>query len=215
MATPDLAEVLRQAIESRLADVHTCLPGRVVSYDRRTQQADVELVVRSAVEATDGGIVNESLPVLPAVPVMWPRGGGCSLQLPLSAGDHVWVMFSEGAIGNWRVSGQTSDPGDIARHSLSYPVALPCAAPDTEPLTEAGESEVALDVPGGKFARVGGSEATAVAIASKAQSEIKKLATLVGTALGQITGPVVTTTAAATMNAHVVGDTGAQKLRAE
>lgn len=165
MTTPTLAEVLRQAIDSRICDVHTSLPGRVVSYDRSTQRADIEIVVRSAVETSDGSYAEEELPVLPDVPIAWLRGGGVSLQLPLRAGDHVWVMFSEVALGNWRVSGQTSSPGDISRHSLSYPVAIPCLAPDTEPLPAAGGSEAAFDVPGGMTLRVGGTAAQAVALA--------------------------------------------------
>lgn len=164
MATPTIAEVIRAAIDSRLADVHTCLPGRVVSYDATKQQADVEIVVRSAVEASDGSTVHESYPVIPAAPVAWPRGGGYSFQFPLAKGDHVWLMFSEAAMGFWRTSGQVSDPGDLSRHSLSYPIALPCIAPDSQTLPSAAHA--LLSAPGGgKLVVSAGGETDAVALA--------------------------------------------------
>lgn len=174
MTTPSLSDVIRQAIDNRIADVHTCLPGRVKAYNPATQQADVEIVVKSAVEASDGSTVSEGLPVIPSVPVAWMRGGGYSLQFPLAVGDFVWLMFSEAAIGNWRLTGQVSEPGDLARHSLSYPVALPCVAPDLSPLPPTIGNEALMECPG--KLRIGGPLAQAVARADKVNEELEKIA---------------------------------------
>lgn len=174
MATPTLAEVIRQAMDARLLDVHTCLPGRVVSYNPETQQADVEIAVRSAVEAADGSTVIEEPPVIPAVPVAWLRGGGYSLQFPLERGDHVWLMFSESDMGAWRLTGQPSDPGDLTRHSLSHPVALPCIAPDASALPPPVGNEAVFQCPG--KLRIGGVTAKAVARSDKVKSELEKIA---------------------------------------
>lgn len=195
MATPTIAEVIRAAIDSRLADVHTCLPGRVVSYDATKQQADVEIVVRSAVEASDGSTMHESYPVIPAVPVAWMRGGGYSLQFPLAKGDHVWLMFSEAAMGFWRTSGQVSVPGDLARHSLSYPIALPCIAPDSQILPSAAHA--LLSAPGGgKLVVSAGGETDAVALAG-----------LVGDVLTALKGAIDSAATTEGQNAGVGGMT--------
>ncbi|HLV68346.1 MAG TPA: Gp138 family membrane-puncturing spike protein [Polyangiaceae bacterium] len=171
---PPLAEVIRLAIESRLAEVHTCLPGRVVTYNPATQRAEVQLVIRSAVEAEDGSTVHEDPPIIPNVPVAWMRGGGYSLQFPLAPGDHVWLMFSEAAMGHWRDTGAISNPGDLARHSLSYPIALPCIAPDAQALPPTVGDEALLQCPG--KLRIGGPSAKAVARSDLVKAELEKIA---------------------------------------
>lgn len=134
---PTEAELLRTVIESRLADVHTSIPGRVVSYDGATQTADIEIVILRAEQAESGATVHETYPIVPNVPVGWPSGGGYSLQFPLEAGDGVWLVFSESAIAQWRETGDISPPGDLDRFDISYPIALPCARHNKQPLPEA------------------------------------------------------------------------------
>lgn len=144
---PTEAELLREVIESRLADVHTSIPGRIVSYDASTQTADVEIVVRRAERAESGAVVHEDYPVIQSVPVGWPHGGGYSLQFPLEAGDGVWLVFSEAATAQWRATGERSNPGDLDRHDISYPIALPCARHDGQPLPPGADA--LLTVPSG------------------------------------------------------------------
>ena len=46
MATgPTLQELVREALDSRLLDVHTALPGKIRSYDRKTHSAVVEPMI--------------------------------------------------------------------------------------------------------------------------------------------------------------------------
>lgn len=162
---PSLAEVLASAIESRLLDVHTAMPGQVMSYDPATQTCDVRPVVRRAIDSVRDTVVHEELPILPNVPVGWTRGGGYSFQLPLQPGDHVWLVFSEVSTASWRSTGDLSDPGDLRRHDLSYPVALPCVAPDSETLP--GTEHALLSCPGGgKLSVSAGGLPSPVALAS-------------------------------------------------
>lgn len=134
---PTEAELLRSVIESKLVDVHTSIPARVVKYDATTQTADCEIVVQRAEIAEDGATAIETYPIIPNVPVGWPSGGGYSLQFPLAKGDGVWLVFSEAAISGWRQTGEVSPPGDLDRHDISYPIALPCARHNKQPLPEA------------------------------------------------------------------------------
>lgn len=130
-ATPTVADVIRKAIESRLADVHTAMPGKVKSYDRVTQTADVMPLVNAVAPMADGSDELEELPVIPNVRVLWPRAGGAYLHMPMAAGDYVLLVFNEAAIGHWRAgAGEPAPPGDVSRHSLSYPYAIPGGWPD-------------------------------------------------------------------------------------
>lgn len=132
MATPSdlpLAELLRTALDSRLLDLHTAMPGTIVSYDASTQTATVQPGIRRSLDDT-----LETLPSIPNVPIAWPAGGGMGLKFPLSVGDSVMLVFSEASFSTWRTSGQVSDPSDESRHSLSYPLAFPFARAGLDPL---------------------------------------------------------------------------------
>lgn len=121
---PTDAELIRTALDSRLLSLHTSMPGRVVAYNPLLKTADVLPVIKRAVPTSDDDIAHEELPVIHNVPVEWPGGGGFAMQFPVAPGDHVWIIFSEAATAQWRLTGQVSEPGDLRRHDLSYAMAL-------------------------------------------------------------------------------------------
>lgn len=135
MITPELAQVIALAIEDRLIDVHTALPGAVQKYDPLTQTADIELQVKRMLPKTGGGFVTEALPVLPNVPVSFQRGGGFFLSFPLSPGDTGLVVFAETSIDQWRAKDAVSSPGEVGRHTLTAGVFIPGLAATSRALT--------------------------------------------------------------------------------
>ncbi len=171
---PTWQEIISEAIESRLLELHTAIPGKVVSYDAATQTAEVTPVVQRAEPREDGGNTLTPLPSIPNVPVQWPRGGGMALCFPLRAGDHVLLVFSEAAIGHWRASGELAPPGDLRRHCLGYPVAIPGIAPEQGPIADPGAAGEA--VLSGGVLRVGASSADFVALSAKVEAELQKIA---------------------------------------
>lgn len=148
--TPNLADIIRQAIEDRLAEVHVMLPGRIDSYDASLQKADVEPLIRRLQSTVDGEI-NEELPVIPGVPVVFPRAGGFKLTMPVEAGDRCMLVFCERSIdvyqtGDTRRGDDTSlikqtDPGTFEMHNLSDPVAIMGWYNDVEALSPAPDSD--------------------------------------------------------------------------
>ena len=127
---PTLPEIIRRALDSRLLDVHVALPCKVLVFTPGTPPTvEVLPMVRRAIEDDDGGIQHEELPPIPNVPVLFPNSAMFSAAWYLVPGDFVLVIFCSSAIGNWRESGDISDPGDLRRHDLSHAVAIPGMLP--------------------------------------------------------------------------------------
>ena len=123
---PAELDVLRARLEQHALEQHVALPGRVQSYDAATQTADVVPLVRHPVPQPDGSYALEDLPVVPSVPVVFPRTGRWMLTLPIVAGDTVQLLVNTAAIGHWRAgSGDVTDPGDLRRQHLAHAVAIP------------------------------------------------------------------------------------------
>jgi len=113
MGGPEQAHAAQ--IEGRLKDLHTCLPGIIVSFDPVTQTASVQPAVQRVF--TDRGAVN--LPVCVDVPVAFPGGGDFWLTFPVKHGDECILLFSERAIDYWHVNGGTQLPAEYRLHDLS------------------------------------------------------------------------------------------------
>lgn len=148
--TPTQAEVIVAGIESRLLDVHTALPGRVVKWDKDTQTAEIELQIRRMVEDEDGRLQPETLPNLPNVMVGFPRSKEFFVSFPLAKDDFVWIIFSEASIDQWRSKGELTVPGDARRHTLTAPLAIPCGYPNDQALTEVHATAMVVGKQGGQ-----------------------------------------------------------------
>jgi len=148
------AETLRRVIESHALDLHVALPGVVRSYDHETQTADVEPGVQRVRPAEDEDTDADSperLPVIPAVPVAWPRAGGHFVHWPMQAGDSVLLVFSESDLNAWRESGGVVDPGIGARHGLSGAIAIPGLYPRADVIASADASNGRIGRDGGHY----------------------------------------------------------------
>lgn len=124
-STPTFEEVLIAAIDWKLAEVHTCMPGEIVKYDATKQKADVRVCLKK--KYADGEVVE--YPVIPSVPVMHPRAGKRMIHLPMAVGDTVWVFFSERSIDKWLSKGGVVDPEDGRKFHLSDAVCIPGGYP--------------------------------------------------------------------------------------
>lgn len=218
---PTLPEILDDHRQSILGELHISMPGRVKSYDAAKQTAEIVPCIRGTIPDGDGNTLHEELPVLPNVPIAWPRGGGFYMHFPLAVGDHVWLVFNTTSFAQWRATGEVSDPGDLRRGTISYPWAYPGAAPDAQRFTDAPASGQA--VLGGGVFRVGGPGATFVASAPKVDadhSSLKGMLTAFATACAAAAvepalGPAATTLQSALGTWPAADGTAATKLKAE
>lgn len=133
----DILDAREEQMELRLFGP---MPARVQSYDADLQVADLVPLVRQQVPQPDGTYVMEELPVIPCVPVCFPRSGTAMVTLPIAPGDTGLVIVCGPAIGHWRVGdGDVTDPGDLRRFHLAHAVFLPVGlVPRSRALQRAG-----------------------------------------------------------------------------
>jgi hypothetical protein len=58
------------------------------------------------------------------VPVIFPRGGGCTLTFPVKAGDECLLIFADRCIDFWWQNGGVQKPVDLRMHDLSDAFAI-------------------------------------------------------------------------------------------
>lgn len=135
---PNLAELLKQAIDNRLLDVHTALIGRVQKYDAQTQLADIKPMLKRHTDLDE-----EDLPLLVDVPLLFPRAGGFFISLPIQVGDYVQVIFNESSIDDFLCE-STSRIDSTGRFTLQGAVALPGIYPLSKALAGAHKANLVL-----------------------------------------------------------------------
>jgi hypothetical protein len=120
-----LLQILKNAIENRLIEVHTGLPGKVTSVNTAANTVDVQPVLQR--KYADDTVRN--MPVIANVPLAFPRTASAHLILPVKKDDYVWLWFSERSLDNWLEKGGIVDPQDPRKFNLSDAVAYPGCYP--------------------------------------------------------------------------------------
>lgn len=113
-------EAIQSAIDSRLKETHTCLPGIVRKFDPATQTATVQPAIKRIF--VEQGPVD--LPLCVDVPVQFPAGGNFMLTFPLVDGDECLLVFSERAIDFWWDRKGVQLPAEYRMHDLSDAFAI-------------------------------------------------------------------------------------------
>lgn len=106
--------------ENRLKDVHTCIPGIIVSFDPGNQWAEVQPAIKT-IFTTNGAV---DLPLCVDVPVMFPSGNRFFITWPVFPGDECLLFFSQRCIDLWALEGDTQEPDDYRTHDMSDGIAF-------------------------------------------------------------------------------------------
>lgn len=193
-----LAEIVWEGIRTALTWLHVALPGRVKSYDATKGTADIELCAKLPVRSLQDVVAYFGLPAIPDVPVAWPSGGGYFVAMPLAVGDPVFLVFSDTAMGEYLETGQVSEPADVRRHSLGYPVCVPGGArPATKQLADLPTDGVIIGKDGADQQikitatdiKIGKAAALHVAVAEKVDANITAIVSALGLASIPVTLP--------------------------
>ncbi|KAF1368537.1 Gp138 family membrane-puncturing spike protein [Yokenella regensburgei] len=94
------------------------LPGIIQTFDAETVTAQVQPAIKGYETAPDGSQKSLLMPVLVDVPVVFPRGGGCTLTFPVKAGDECLLVFADKCIDFWWQSGGVQEPVSGRTHHL-------------------------------------------------------------------------------------------------
>lgn len=114
--TPTMSEVIKAAIEQRLCDLYTQMPGKIVSYDLNTGLATVSPLLKRKYIADEG---STQLPPITNVPVCFPRMGKSRLRFPVAAGDEGMIQWQMRSIDVWLKTGGNIDPLDPRKFNFS------------------------------------------------------------------------------------------------
>jgi hypothetical protein len=123
------SDVVKKIIESYLLKVHTCIPGKIESYEPATKKATVKPLIKFKVN-------NETLsyPVIDNVPVVFQGTQNAIITFPISPGDGCLIIFSEQSMENYLSSvGNEVDPGDDRRYSINDAICIPGLFPFGDP----------------------------------------------------------------------------------
>jgi hypothetical protein len=186
--------VLAEILDARQSQIHTAIPAQIINYDSANQVVDVQPMILEPYHDSSGALRTRSYPVLPSVPVAFPRGGGFFISLPLVAGDTGMLIFSELPIDRWRSSGQESHPLTARRHGAGNAVFYPGIGPRAKALGETGiDANLALGKEGGVQVQL---SATVVNLGEKSAVDFVALSTKVATELTRIQTDLTTLKAA-------------------
>jgi len=133
----DLVDAMKEAFRGASQKMHVAMPGRIEKYNHSQQRANIKpLLMRRDRETNEV----ESRPVIPAVPVVFPRGGGGAITLPVKRGDLVLLVFADRSLDAWLSGdGGEQNPGDSRSHDLTDAIAIPGLFPFSN-LGDAGET---------------------------------------------------------------------------
>lgn len=117
--SPDELQIIKDVVNSALANLWTALPCEVVKYNSEAVTVDVQPLIRIPVSLPDGDIHTVELKMLLDLPVMFPCAGGFTITHPIREGDECLVNFADRNIDLWWQSGNVQNPFDMRKHDLS------------------------------------------------------------------------------------------------
>ena len=120
----DPIKALQNAINGRLVETWTALPGIIHSYNAVAMTVQVQPSVQARVLSPNQTWSNVSLPLLLDCPVVFPSGGGITLTFPIAEGDECLVVFGSRCIDAWWQNGGVQPQAEIRMHDLSDGFAL-------------------------------------------------------------------------------------------
>lgn len=117
-------EVMNLVFANKTDDIHTVLPGQIVSYEgHSTRKAEVKPMVKLRT------VHNDIIEISPIknVPVVFPSTKNFNMLFPLNKGDGCLLVFAESAIGNFLLNDTDNalEADDFNRFDLSDCIAIP------------------------------------------------------------------------------------------
>lgn len=121
------------------------LPAKVEEYFPDEQKVDVKPLIKRRIVGEEGEELLEELPIIPDVPVRFPRNANFFMTFPLAPGDLVMLVFAERSLDNWLAgTGEDTDPDEFRMHDITDAVACPGLYPFSEAIGDIDTERMAL-----------------------------------------------------------------------
>lgn len=118
-----IVEVFNQWFDSKLTQMHTVIPGRIVQYYGHSER---KAKVQPAIKLRTQRNQEITLEPIDDVPVIFPGSSNFNILYPLKKDDGILLLFSEASIGEFLTSRQNIVSADSAeRFSLTDCIAIP------------------------------------------------------------------------------------------
>lgn len=129
----DDTEIFDLNYERARSGLRVSLPGTIKSFDPESVTCEVELSTFGLSATAKRGSTSVDrikgedgyYPVIQDIPVVFPRGGGCTLTFPVKVGDECLVIFSDRCIDFWWQNGETQNTSRTRSHSFSDAFVIP------------------------------------------------------------------------------------------
>lgn len=119
----DEMSVYKALMQNILTAIKVSMPGQIVSFNAASQTATVKPMISDTV-IIGGEKKAVPLPIIPDVPVSFPRGGDYAVTLPIRAGDACILVFSDSCIDGFCQSGTDSPQAEVRHHDISDAMAI-------------------------------------------------------------------------------------------
>jgi phage gp45-like len=116
----DIVTLINRINSNASNSLRVCMPGRVETYDFKTQKASVKLDMKELY--SDNTEID--YPIVSGVPVVFMSSGGASLTMPINRGDTCLVIFADRDISSWLLGGSGLKPESRRSHALTDAIAI-------------------------------------------------------------------------------------------
>ncbi len=181
------AEILDAHEHGVRAALYKVMPGIVVAYHpssagKSPPSVDVQPAINDVrIDTETGERTPEAWPIIPSVPLAWPKGGGASIAFAMAKGDKVLLLSFDQDPTAHRGTGNAEDPPDAGRHRGGHWVALPFDITDAGAVADPGGDIVITPA---AAVVVGPGASDFAALASKTNAAIKAWGTWAASGTG-------------------------------
>jgi hypothetical protein len=135
MTTPTFSQLIFDAIDSRINEIHTSMPAIIKSYDEKLQKVSVQpCFTNKEIDSKTKLETEKPLPIIQSVPLIFPRSKSSYIHLPVEINDYVLLIFNERSIDKFTQKGGLVESNNIYKHQLTDCVAIAGFYPFSEPM---------------------------------------------------------------------------------
>lgn len=116
-----LAGTLNTVLSRMIQDVDGLLPAKIISYDRTTNRARVQILIAKV--TTNNEVI--SRPVIASVPVLLMGGGDFMISYPLKENDLGWVLANDRDISLFLENYEEAPPNTYRVKNFSDAIFIP------------------------------------------------------------------------------------------